>query len=116
MNDITVEKKLELVQQMRSQYSKNQYDMSNRERILYGQSRTLTVPHEKSAREESPSSSFGLRVRILAAAALLAAAILLDQNHIEIAGIAMEKVFTAISTDYYGVVSEYIEQTILSFS
>ena len=31
-----VEQKLQLVQQVRSRYQENRYDLSNRERILYG--------------------------------------------------------------------------------
>ena len=36
MSDATMEQKLRLVQQVRSRYQEDQYDLSQRERILYG--------------------------------------------------------------------------------
>ena len=52
MSDFSVEQKLELVQQVRSQYYRNQSDLMNREQILYG--RTLT---RKPQEEYYPQTS-----------------------------------------------------------
>ena len=41
MSNVTTEQKLQLVQQVRSRYHEDQYDMSNRERLLYGRSSIL---------------------------------------------------------------------------
>lgn len=40
MENISTEQKLQLVQQIRSRYHENRYDLSNRERILYGKAST----------------------------------------------------------------------------
>ena len=36
MSNVSTEQRLRLVQQVRSRYNENRYDMYNRERILYG--------------------------------------------------------------------------------
>ena len=38
MSDVTMDQKLQLVQQVRARYHEDQFDLSNRERILYGRS------------------------------------------------------------------------------
>lgn len=112
MSNISMEKRLELVKQVRSQYQRNQYDMSNREQILYG--RTAMAEEGggfqegvDNRQETRPRSSF--RLRLFLAVLLAAGVIFLKENEIEIAGIAMEEVFQAISADYYNNVSELAE-------
>lgn len=130
MSDITMEKKLELVQQIRSQYHKNQYDMSNREQILYGRTSNreeymqaaepggyggynlagsfTATGRQASAESNASAGTLSFRLRLLLALVLLAGVIVLDKNGTKIAGIAMEEVFQAISADYY----EEIEATV----
>lgn len=116
MYDATVEQKLQLLRQVRSRYQENQYDMSNRERILYG--RTGFTPEREYPYEdemplgEAPFSFF--RLRFLIAALLLAAVIIMDKNGTNLAGITSEKIFEMISADYGEQVEEWVET--LSFS
>lgn len=118
MSDVTMEQKLQLVQQVRSRYHENQYDLSNRERILYGRSSVgfqdedslrYTGPYYDDAGqpEQEPYTFFKGRVWI--ALFLVAAVIVMDRNHMEIAGITAEKVFEVISADYEEVIETWAE-------
>ena len=122
MSDITMEKKLQLIQQVRSRYHENQYDLSNRERILYGRTGFSQERRERGelysdAYEDAygeplmpsgaPFSFF--RLRFLAALLLLALVILMDKSNISVAGITTEKIFEMISADYEDKITEWVE-------
>lgn len=114
MDDITMEKKLRLVQQVRSQYHQNQSDLFNREQILYGKTSSRSFPsyEENTAdygRPEStvPAGSLGLRTVL--AGALLAAVILFDRFGIRPAGMDMNHVFGMISEDYQENVTAFVD-------
>lgn len=112
MSDITMEKRLQLVKQIRSRYNKDQYDLSNRERILYGQTSirtpdTLSVPDDGEAAPEESFSSF--RIRLVVAILLLAAVIAMDVNGVKVAGVAAEEIFQAISADYEELIDQWLE-------
>lgn len=103
MRDVTTEQRLRLIQQVRSRYHENQYDLSSRERILYGKSFTRespdrTDPESMSDTERPPVSSF--RLRLVIAILLGAAVISMDRNHIKIAGITSDQIYQAISADF----------------
>lgn len=116
-----VEQKLQLVQQVRSRYQENRYDLSNRERILYG--RTSVGPEtmdqaypckgqyglygDTDPAEAQPLSFFKLRMWI--ALFLVTAVIVMDRNGSEMAGITAEKVFQMISVDYEEVIEAWVE-------
>ncbi len=108
MSSIPTEKKMELVHQVRSQYNQNQYDLSNRERILYGhstarpqedyQDRWAGYAPADDQDQEPPVSTF--RLRLLLALAIGIGFILLDGYDMKVAGISTEQVFEAIAVDY----------------
>lgn len=102
MRDVTTEQKLRLIQQVRSRYHENQYDLSNRERILYGKSfsREITDSLQPDGPDDGsrPLSSF--KIRLLIAILLGAAVISMDRNDIKIAGITSEQIYQAISADF----------------
>jgi len=124
INNATMEQKLRLIQQVRSRYHENQYDMFNRERILYG--KTSVLPQEAGmlpdARQPYPygdtygdslapagaSPSF-FKLRFWAAIFLLAAVIIMDKNNLNVAGITTEKIFQAISVDYDDKIEEWVQ-------
>lgn len=115
MSDITVEKKLELINQIRSQYNRNQNDMWNREQLLYGRHQGLeptscaescTWNHQGEGRTAAAS----FKIRLLLALLLLAGVIWLHRGGVEIAGVAMEEVFQVISEDYYQEAVQLVEQ------
>lgn len=126
----SIEQKLQLVQQVRARYHENQYDLSNRERLLYG--RTSYAPDgtgkayafgnagQNSYREnygggyeddpypgESPFSLF--RLRFLMALLLLAGMIFMDKNDIKVAGITTETIYEMISADYEDKIEDWVE-------
>ena len=118
MSETTMEQKLQLVRQVRSRYHENQYDLSNRERILYG--KTSIVPSR--AGYMSPyDEGYGdpylpegqpvpfSKLRLWLALFLVTAVILLDQNGTEVAGITAEKIFEVISADYEEVLETWVE-------
>lgn len=112
-----VEQKLQLVRQVRSRYHENRYDLSNRERILYGrtsvnpesmdQTYPYGEPYEERTPVEAPLSFFKLRMWI--ALFLVTAVIVMDRNGSEVAGITAEKIFQMISADYEEVIETWAE-------
>ncbi len=118
MSDATMEQKLRLVQQVRSRYQEDQYDLSNRERILYG--RSVVHPErpgygsyyddpyqEGSLPGEGEVSSF--RLRFFLAMFLVMLVIVMDVNGIAVAGITSEKIYEVISADYEEVLETWVE-------
>lgn len=118
MSDVTMEQKLRLVQQVRSRYHENQYDLSNRERILYGKTsagfqneeslRYGEPYYDDNARPEEEPFTF-MKFRIWIALLLVAAVIVMDRNHMEVAGITADKIFEVISADYESVIETWAE-------
>ena len=102
MRDVTTEQRLRLIQQVRSRYHENQYDLSNRERILYGKS----FPRESFDSTEQDGADADLKpfstfkIRLVIAVLLGAAVISMDRNNIKIAGITSEQIYQAISADF----------------
>ncbi len=108
MKDVTTERKLQLIQQIRSRYNEDRYDMSNRERLLYG--RESVRPWEEDGENpdaDSPPSSF--RLRVLLAVLLFAAVVAIDTNGTSLWGITAEKVYQIISADYEEKIEEWVE-------
>lgn len=110
MEDITIEKKLQLVQQIKNQYHQNQYDMAKREQILYGNGYRQDYYDQniKTPEENDVSSSGSLRLRAFLAGLLLAGVILCDRLGISPAGMEMNQVFQLLSVDYQENVDEFI--------
>lgn len=115
--DVTTEQKLRLVRQVRSRYQEDQYDMSNRERILYGRASmppenryvsTYRELYDEPAEPVDGAVSF-FRVRLLVAVVLLAAVIFMDKSGIKVAGITTEEIFQAISADVNVQIEEWVE-------
>ncbi len=117
MGDVTMDQKLRLVQQVRSRYQENQYDMSNRERILYG--KNSMIPSERydypyrdmygDPIEPAGSPISFFKLRFLAAVFLLAVVIFMDNSGTKLAGITTEEIFRAISADYDEKIEEWVE-------
>lgn len=109
MRNVDTERKLQLLQQIRSRYKEDRYDMSSRERILYG--RESVRPWEESGDDpewdQPPRSSF--RLRVLLAVLLFAAVVAIDTNGASIFGITAEKVYQIISADYEDKIEEWVE-------
>ncbi|MCI8529130.1 MAG: hypothetical protein HFH82_08285 [Lachnospiraceae bacterium] len=114
---VSMDQKLQLIRQIRYRYQENQYDMSNRERILYGKT---TMPPETNYHYsygdmyEEPLEPTGtpisyFRLRFLVAVFLLAAVIFMDKSGIKVAGITTEEIFRAISADYDDKIEEWVE-------
>ncbi|MBO4980629.1 MAG: hypothetical protein J6C84_01870 [Lachnospiraceae bacterium] len=119
---MTVEKKLALVQQIRSTYNRNQYDLTNRERILYGRSSVHSEPElsyrdsfRTGAVEESfPQDTYTegvsfFKLRLLLAAVLFLGVVLWDQKGSTLAGITADWVFDAIAADYTMMINDLMD-------
>lgn len=111
MSNVTTEQRLRLVQQVRSRYNENRYDMYNREKILYGRA---SYPEEldpavagmEPMDPSMPVSTF--RLRLLLAVLLFAAVVAMDINEISISGVTAEKIVEAISMDYEDKIDEWV--------
>lgn len=106
-------RKLQLVQQVRSRYHENQYDMSNRERIMYGRTSVFDRPDydeytlPNSGSDDDSLSSFKLRLFI--ALVLFGVIVFMDRSHISIGGITSEKLYGMISADYEEKIEDWVE-------
>lgn len=119
MRKFSVDQKLKLVEQIRSRYNRNQYDLSTRERILYGKTseKNYFYPNkEHSGKEWSPEglpddvpifSTFQLRM--LVALLLAIGVILLDRSGGSIAGLSTGQIFDAISASYEDDLDAWLE-------
>ena len=115
MSDFSVEQKLELVQQVRSRYYRNQSDLMNREQILYGKALTRTPETEfhqpqlsSETTQEPLITDNTLKLRYALAAVLVLLIILFDRSGTTIAGISMEQVFSAIENDYEEAIDAWV--------
>lgn len=125
--DYRLEKKLQLVRQVRSRYSEDQYDLSNREMLLYGKTdlpgRDTVSPYadagysdggryagESLSEPEEPPSS--MKLRFLLAVLLFGAVVFLDQSHTASGRITAEKIYSAISADYEDQLKDWVSQTL----
>lgn len=120
MSDFSVEQKLELVQQIRSQYYRNQSDLMNREHILYGRTQIKSPEQEyynynssSTDTEENLLTDNTVKIRYLLSAVLLLLVILFDKSGTTLAGISMEEIFTMIETDYEEVVETWADSLIV---
>jgi len=96
MSDFSTEQKLQLVQQIRSQHSRNKYDMQNRERILYSYPMKYTAK-DCSAEGKEISS---LKIRVIVTVILVMLVIGLDVLNVKPMGLDMEKVFQMMGENY----------------
>ncbi len=110
MGNFTVDKKLELMRQIRSRYQQNRYDMFHRERLLYGRS-NMTFSEEETPddlmEDTEPYNSFPLR--ILLALGLFLLIIICDLSGRSIFGIQPSQCFSAISADYESSINAWVD-------
>lgn len=108
MSDVSTEKRLRLLKQIRTRYNEDQIDLINRERILYGRSSRQSDRYEEPLEEDQipdgQNSSF--RLRLAVAVGLVGLVIFMDMRGVSLAGITADKIFQAISADF----EERIEQ------
>ncbi len=118
MSDFTtMEKKLQLVQQVRSRYNENQYDMSNRERILYGRTSAAERPdynrslyYDENVLPDSEGDSVSsFKLRFFIALVLFGIVVFMDRSHVAIGGITSEKLYGMISADYEEKIEDWVE-------
>lgn len=115
MRNATVEKKMELMQQIRSRYQKDRYDMFRREKILYGRTsaRGEEEFYENQYDEGNVEPSFStLSLRIFLAAAAFALLVLSDRTGSDILGLSAEKCFDAIGADYESSITAWAEENL----
>lgn len=113
MSEISVENKLQLVQQVKNQYNKNQYDLTNREQILYGRTSSHSydmenryLPNMDTIMPDAEGHLFmHSRIRLILAVVLATVFIACDSMGLSVFGWDTNTIFTAISRD----VSQEIE-------
>lgn len=105
------ERKLQLIQQVRSRYHENRYDLSNRERILYGRTSVSDMPEydENMMPDPEPDVFSSFKLRLFIALVLFGIVVFMDRNHVTIGGITSEKLYGVISADYEEKIEEWAE-------
>lgn len=106
MDDSSREAKLRLVRQVRNQYHQNQYDLSNREQILYGRQPESAFSDTNMPESVRPYTT--LRLRTAIAVILLLAVILFDRFGIRPGGMQMKELFALLSEDYQENVDAFV--------
>lgn len=113
MGNFTVDKKLELMRQIRSRYQQNRYDMFHRERLLYGKSAAFPEkaypedPYPEDAEDAETYHTFSLR--ILLALGLFLLIIICDLSGRSFFGIQASQCFSAISADYENSIDAWVD-------
>lgn len=118
MSDVTMEQKLQLIRQIRSRYNEDQYDMCNRERILYGRSspRENKLPVSGDGEEEAPAHGSSFKLRLVVALLFFFTVVIMEANGMSVAGITTEKIYQVISADYEEKIDEWVETFAASYS
>ena len=106
MNDITPTQKLQLIQQIRSQYHRNQNDMYRREQILYG-NRHLPSSDEYS-HSDTVGKISGFKIRSMVAIVFVCSVILSDLYSFPTTSKNAGAFLNAMKMDYQDLVAEWI--------
>lgn len=109
MEEISTEQKLQLVQQIRSQYNRNRYDMNHREQILYGRTSLLKESSTSEAEADVALTSVSLKFRCALAALLFIFTVVSDFFGIKPLGLEMQQIFKYIAADYRESMIDYVE-------
>lgn len=108
MSEVNSEQKIQLVQQIRTQYEKNQCDIKNRKQLMFGNGYDMTMQNAGMIPQENSSAkSESLKCRCAIAALLFIFTIIFDLIGAHPFGVSMEQVFTAIATDYQKNMTEF---------
>jgi len=110
MSEITIEKKLELLQQIRSKNEQNRFDMSRREQIIYGKTMEPMINggyYQEVMDEDDELPTFPLRA--LLAVALFLLMIICDMSGKSFMGIQTSICFDAIATDYESSITAWVD-------
>lgn len=109
MKNVSSEQKLQLIQQIRSRYNEDRYDLRDRERILYGRESVRPWEEEGTDPEQEQRPQSTLRLRILLAVLLFAAVVMMDSNKTSLGGLTAEKIYQIISADYEEKLEAWVE-------
>lgn len=118
MSNISVEKKLELLQQIRSRNQRDRYDMFHREHLLYGKSKMTAAKRGFSAEDMEELEDYdedyqegfqSFPLRALLALGLFLLIIVCDMSGRSFMGIQANQCFSAIATDYESSISAWVD-------
>ncbi len=96
MNDISADRRLELIRSVREEQARNYMTMQRRESVLYGSN--LSMPAQSMDRSVAPINA-GLKLRIAIALILFLGFLILDKNHYTFLSLDSSDVITAISEE-----------------
>ncbi len=116
MSDITIEKKLELMRQVRARNEQNRFDMCRREQILYGRTTPVHASNERLWEQntymEDTDEAEGLQtfpLRILLSLGLFLLIIICDMSGKSIMGINAGQCFETIAVDYESSITAWVD-------
>lgn len=110
MSDITAEKRLELIRNIREENHKNRMSLKNREHILYGREYE-TVPMQET--EELPAASrhgSTLILRTIIAAVLLSLFIIMDYLQADWLPVDMETINNCLQENYTVNIIDFMDK------
>lgn len=122
MSNITMDKRLELIQQIRTQNHQNQYDMISREQLLYGKSCSRNTYDTDTNRyndmtegieaDQQPVSSF--KIRLLVAVTLLLFGIVLDSSGKSLGKLSLKDISEILAVDYEARIEEQLQDWLIT--
>ena len=109
MSEISIDKKLELMHQIRSRSERDRFDMAKREMIVYGKDnpKRNAVFFAQEAESEDDFSTFPLR--ILLSVALFLLIVVCDLSGKSFLGIHANQCFQAIRVDYESSITAWVD-------
>ena len=109
MDHFSVDKKLELLHQVRSRYERDRTDLIRREQLLYGKTGDYTLDEYVVSEAEDETDNFStFPLRVLIATGLFLLVIICDMSGKSIFGISAAECFTTISQDYESSIIQWI--------
>ena len=124
MSDLSTSGRLELIRQIRSTYNRNMYDMTNRERLIYGRQtvRNYDNPvrqtdfdpnyhdytNDTNVQNRNDGGVSLFKVRLIAGILLFFLLFAMDSANFTIAGHTADDIFEAISYDYVNDIDTFL--------
>lgn len=110
MSDVTAEKRLELIRNIREENHKNRMSMKNREHILYGREYETAAVPEAGERPAAPAAASTLVIRTIIAAVLLSLFIILDYLKADWIPVDMERLGDSLQENYAVNIIDFMDK------
>lgn len=110
MSDVTAERRLELIRNIREENQKNRMSMKNREHILYGKEYETAPMRDTGEMPAAPAHGSSLILRIIIAAVLLSLFIIMDYLQADWLPVDMEAINDSLKENYTVNIIDFMDK------